>query len=146
MVGATFTVSTPGTAYRIRLGKVTQQATLIPYESVVNAGDHIAAAEFTVTGKRGRAGDDPDLAAVAAGSDGVAYSPSGNDIAGGASFEGQFTIGPRQTQTGWVTFEVPVGVTVTCVQWRPAFGTGAVTWTVDGENCPAAQRQRAGPR
>ncbi len=139
-VGATFTARGHGTAYRIKLSKVTQQATLDPYESLTTAGDHVAAAEFAVTGETGQAGDDPDLAAVAAGSDGTVYLPAGKDLAEGAGFQGQFTIGPRQTQTGWVTFEVPVGVTVTCVQWRPAVGTGAVTWPVDGGNCPAARR------
>ena len=78
-----------------------------------------------------RSSDDSDLAATAAGSNGVAYPTSGNDITEGASFGGdQVAVGPGQTETGWVTFELPPDVTVARVQWRPAFGAGTITWTV----------------
>ena len=135
-VGATFTAaSTSGTDYDIRLDKVTQQATLTPYEAPVNVADHIAAAEFTVTGKVSKSSDDAGLAALAGGSNGAAYPPSYSDITEGASFAGggQFAVSPGQAVTGWVTFELPPGVTVTRIQWRPAFGTGAITWTMKGE-------------
>ena len=136
--GGTFTAhSTRGTAYRIRLRKVTQQATLTPYESPVTGGDHIAAAEFTIAGKTGLASDDPDLAAVAAGSNGDAYLAADDDITGGPSFQGQFTITRGQSRTGWVTFELPPDVAVTGIQWRPAFGTGAITWIIPAEKGPS---------
>jgi hypothetical protein len=132
VVGDTFTAhSSDGTTYHIRLDKVAQQVTLIPYESVVNVGDHIAAAEFTITGTTGAASDNADLAPIAAGSDGGVYSATDGDITAGPSLKGQFTINPRQQQTGWVTFELPLDVTMTSVQWRPAFGSGVSTWTVE---------------
>ena len=136
-IGATFTAHGPGTACRIGLAMVTQQATLGAYESLMTAGDHIAAAEFTVTGKTGLASDDPDLAAVAMGSNGAIYLPDDKDLAAGAGFQGQFTIGRGQSRAGWVTFELPPGVAVTRIQWRPAFGTGALTWTVPAEKGPS---------
>lgn len=81
-----------------------------------------------------RSGGYSDLAATAAGGNGAAYPPSGNDITEGGIFAGgQFAVGPGQTETGWVTYELPPGVTVTRRQGRPAFGSGAITWAVNGK-------------
>ena len=130
-LGATFTVtSDDGTStYDVTLDKVTQHVKLGQYDTLDNDQDHAAAAEFSITGRSGSSRDDAFVNANAIGSDQTEYqsSPIMENL---PQFSyGEFQVAPGQTVKGWVTFELPPGVTVAQVQWAPSDG-GAVTWTV----------------
>ena len=130
-LGATFTVTSyDGTStYDVTLDKVTQHVKLGQYDTLNNDQDHAAAAEFSITGRSGSSRDDAFVNANAIGSDQTEYqsSPITENL---PQFSyGEFRVAPGQTVKGWVTFELPPGVTVAQVQWASGDG-GAVTWTV----------------
>ena len=130
-LGTTFTVTSyDGTStYDVTLDKVTQHVKLGQYDTLDNGQDHAAAAEVSITGRSGSSRDDAFVDANAIGSDQTEYqsSPITENL---PQFSyGEFHVAPGQTVKGWVTFELPPGVTVAQVQWAPGDG-GAVTWTV----------------
>lgn len=61
--------------------------------------------------------------AVAVGTDGQDYTPSFANITDGTNFnDGDFNVSAGQTVNGWVSFELPPGVTIASVQWTPGLG------------------------
>ena len=129
-LGTTFTVtSDDGTTYDVTLGKVTQHVKLGQFDTLDNDQDHAAAAEFSITGRSGSSRDDAFLDASAIGSDQTEYQPSPITENLPQFSYGEFHVAPGRTVKGWVTFELPPGVTVDQVQWVSA-GGDAVTWTV----------------
>jgi hypothetical protein len=130
-VGTTFTVTSgDGTSYDVTLDKVAQDAALAPYETLENAADHAAAAEFTVKGDSGQSSDDANSDANAIGSDQAEYQSADILLTVPNFSSGLFRVGPGQTEKGWVAFELPPGVTVAQVQWAPRLDSAAATWTV----------------
>jgi len=130
-LGTTFTVTSydGSSTYDVTLDKVTQHVKLGQYDTLINGQDHAAAAEFSITGRSGSSRDDAFVDASAIGSDQTEYqsSPITENL---PQFSyGEFQVAPGQTVKGWVTFELPPGVTVAQVQWASGDG-GAVTWTV----------------
>jgi hypothetical protein len=132
-IGTTFTVtSSDGTSYEVTLDRVTQRAALSPYETLSNAQDHAAAAEFTITGVTGQSSDDANNDANAIGSDQTEYQPATVSLTVPNFSYGEFKVAPGQTEKGWVAYELPPGVTVAQVQWAPGLNSAAATWTVSG--------------
>jgi hypothetical protein len=130
-VGTTFTVtSSGGTSYDVTLDKVTQNAALAPYETLENAADHAAAAEFTIKGDSGQSSDDANSDADAIGSDQTEYQSSFTSLTVPDFSGGVFNVAAGQTEKGWVAFELPPGVSVAQVQWAPGLDSAAATWTV----------------
>ena len=78
--------------------------------------------------------EDANNDAVLVGGNGQNYSADFDDIAGYANFEsGTIHVAQGDTVTGAVTFQVPVGVTVSKVQWSALSGFGAmVEWDLGG--------------
>jgi len=135
-VGGTFSVSGPNgpsganTTYNVTLDKVDQHAALGPYETLTNGNDHVTGAEFTIAGKSGQTSDDVNSDAVAVGTDGQDYTFSADAITDGTNFNyGEFNVTAGQSVNGWVSFELPPGVSIASVQWAPGGGQAA-TWTV----------------
>ncbi len=117
--------------YNVTLDKVDQNAALGPYETPTNANGHMAGAEFTIVGQSGQTSDDAKDDAVAVGTDGQDYTSSVLAITDGTNFNyGDFNVAAGQTVNGWVSFELPPGVTIASVQWSPGFSGQAATWTV----------------
>lgn len=130
-VGTTFTVTaSDGSSYEVTLDQVTQNAAASPYETPQNAGDHFAAAQFTIKGDSGSTSDDANSDANAIGSDGTLYPFAAASLTVPNFSSGMFNVGPGQSVKGWVAFELPSGVTVASVQWAPSFNGSAATWTV----------------
>jgi hypothetical protein len=118
-------------SYDVTLTEVDQHAPLAPYVTLTNPGDHLVAARFTIKGVTGQVSDDANSDATATGADTTEYQPSDDDTNDGPNFNyGDWEVGPGQTQTGWVTFEVPAGQSVTQVQWAPFDDDSFVTWNV----------------
>lgn len=129
-IGTTYTVTAgDGTAYTVTLDQVSQNINPGAYETPQNAGDHYAAAQFTITGTSGSTADDANSDAAAIGSDGQQYSYA--SIVSLPTFSyGEFHVSPGISVKGWVAFELPPGVTVASVQWAPSLTGSAATWTV----------------
>ena len=132
-IGTTYTVTAgDGTSYDVTMTAVRQNVYPGAYETLQNAGDHVATAQFTIKGVTGNVSDDANSDANAIGSDGTQYPFT-------AAFDtlpnfssGEWHVGPGQSVSGWVAFELPPGVTVASVQWAPSFNGSAATWTVSG--------------
>ena len=64
------------------------------------------------------------------GSNGQNYTPNFGGIAAGTNFNsGQFNTAAGTSVTGFVSFQVPDGVTVANIQWSPPAGGSTATWT-----------------
>jgi hypothetical protein len=107
-------------------------------------GTHFIGAEFTVTGV---SGNDQGLDVAAAdasvlASDNTEYSGvTGVDITAGIGLDeidmgvnngGGFDPAPGASQTGWVAFQVPNGVSVTAVEWQDSLPANAQVWQLSG--------------
>jgi len=132
-IGTSFTVTTgDGSSYDVTLDQVEQHAAAGPYEAPQNAGDHFAAAQFTITGVSGSTSDDANNDASAVGSDEQQYQSSDATLTVPNFDSGMFNVGPGQSVKGWVALELPPGVTVASVQWAPGFNGSAATWNLGG--------------
>jgi hypothetical protein len=135
-LGTSFTVTTTdeqgaAVVYTVTAVKVDQHTGLGPYETLNNASDHMAAVRFTITGVTGQENDDANSDADVTGSDTNEYQFSAIDVTAGPNFSsGDFEVGPGQTVSGWVAFELPAGATVASVSWEPGFDSPAATWTL----------------
>ena len=136
-VGTGFSVTTTGdngsqVKYDVTLNKVDQNATPSDEFNTAPSGDHLAAAEFTITGVSGQESADANSNATATMANAESAQWGVENVTDGTNFNsGEFSVGPGQTAVGWVTFEVPDGQTITQVQWAEPFSTGApATWTV----------------
>jgi hypothetical protein len=118
-------------SYSVTLVKVDQRAGLGAYQSLANPADHMVAARFTITGISGQVSDDSNNDANVIGSDTTEYESSYLSVTDGPNFnDGTFEVGPGQTVSGWVSFELPSGVTAASVDWQPGLEGGAATWTL----------------
>jgi hypothetical protein len=140
-VGTTFTVTETNdngatVKYSITLDKVIQHARPDNSFDTAPAGDHLAAAEFTIKGVVGTDQDDANNDAAAIGNDQQTYQPGFEGLAAGTNFSsGDFNTNPGSSSIGWVSFEVKNGVKVASVQWSPSSGmsgSAPATWTVSG--------------
>jgi hypothetical protein len=140
-LGTTFTVTDTNengatVKYSVTLDKVIQNAQPDNSFDTAPAGDHLAAAEFTIKGLAGDDQDDSNGDAAAIGNDNQTYQPGFEGLAAGTNFNGgDFNTSPSSLSIGWVAFEVKDGVTVTSIQWNPEAGmsgTAPATWTVPG--------------
>ena len=100
------------------------------YVTPQNAGDHFAAAQFTITGVSGSVSDDANNDANAIGPDATEYQPTFlvNTLPNFNS--GEFNVGAGADRQGWAAFELPPGTMVASVQWAPSFNGSAATWDI----------------
>jgi hypothetical protein len=101
------------------------------YGSLTNSGDHLVAVEFQLAETAGNDSDDVNGDASVIGTDGQQYTTEYDTVADGTNFDsGQFNLSAGQSVTGWVSFELPPGVSIASVQWTAGLGGQAATWTV----------------
>jgi hypothetical protein len=136
-VGTRFTVSGADgngnpASYTVVLSQVDQNAAAtggVP----ADLGDHLVAAEFTITGLTGTLTDDnANENATMYGSDNEAYTPTFTPVTDGTDFinSGYFALGAGQTEAGWVTFELPDSVSALLVQWQDLGSYTLAVWTI----------------
>jgi hypothetical protein len=137
-LGHTVTVfASDGTAYTVAAMKVLDPAQASPDAAATPApGTRFVGVEYVISATAGSLSEDARNGAFARGSDGQIYSAvTDGAITAGTAFgggTGQITLAPGQSATGWVTFQIPDGVTVTSVEWRPNEQSNAtgLTWNV----------------
>ena len=121
-----------GGTYRVTLVKVIDPAQGADQFTSPDSGKRFVAAVFRIKALVGSPQDeDANIDAVIVGSNGQSCTADFAGIAGYTNFySGTINVAQGDTVTGSVTFQVPDGVTVAKVQWRPgAFGS-AVQWEV----------------
>jgi hypothetical protein len=148
-VGTTFSVH----SYTVTLVRVDQNAHGAGRDDdgdddSPNTGRHFVAAEFQINGMKSSAksdddrddGDDGDddhddanSNAVAQGTDQRTYPASSDSVDDGHDFDddgddGHFNSSPGSSARGWVTFQLPSGVSVAHIHWTD--GSQTVTWNV----------------
>jgi hypothetical protein len=138
-VGSTFTVTDTNqngatVKYSVTLDRVIQHAAPDNSFDTAPAGDHLAAAEFTIKGLVGDDQDDANNNASVIGTNSQTYNTGIEGVAAGTNFSnGQYNTSPGSVSIGWVSFEVKDGVHVASVQWSPDSGMSGetpATWTV----------------
>jgi hypothetical protein len=136
-LGTVFTVTSSDSSgnpvsYDVTADKVLDRAAGSDEYTTPELGSRFVGVKFTITGDAGYSSDNANNDAVLLGSDGQVYTADFSSLAAGTNFNsGDFGVTAGRTQAGWVTFQVPDGVSVTSVQWQP--GTGdqqPATWNV----------------
>jgi hypothetical protein len=138
-IGTTYVVtgtddSGNATKYQVTLVQWLPNATGADEFNTAPTGDHLAGAEFRITGVSGNSTDDANNDAQVNGANSQVYQPGLESLASGTNFNnGDFNVAPGVTQVGFVSFEVPNGTSVATVQWSADgfMGSSAPgTWTV----------------
>jgi hypothetical protein len=135
-VGVTFRVTTTDDSgnevvYEVTLAEVDQNAPGGTRTQLQSTSDHLAAARFTIKGVTGQSSDDANTNAIAIDAGSHDYEAALIGTSDGGNFsDGEWTVGPGEIESGWVTFEVPPGETVAGVQWKPWSSNNSATWTV----------------
>jgi len=124
-----------GDTYRVTLVKVIDPARGAGQFSSPDSGKRFVGLVFKVKALTGSPqNEDANTDAVLVGGNGQDYSADFEDIAGYTNFDsGVIHVAQGDTVTGSVTFQVPVGVTVSKVQWSALSGFGSmVEWDLGG--------------
>jgi hypothetical protein len=140
-VGSTFQLQDQdnngkNTTYKVTLTKVVDNATPDNSFDTPPAGDRLVGAEFSITGLSGTSQDDANGDATVLGTNKQIYQFGLEGLADGTNFDGgDWSVGPGQTEVGWVSFDVPDSVGVASVRWTTAsdpFSSEVASWRVSG--------------
>ena len=104
-------------------------------------GNRFVGAVFTITGISGTFSDDANNDATLIGSNGQTYTADFDSIAGYTNFNnGEYTVSAGENSAGAVTFQLPLTVKVTKIEWltNGGFGGAPAEWLV-----PATARSAA---
>lgn len=130
-LGTTFTDTTTDqsgndVSYDVTATKIADLARGSDQFTTPDQGNRFVGVKFRITGDTGYSSDDANNDAVLIGNDGQTYTADFSSISEGTNFNnGEFGVRAGQTQTGWVTFQVPKGVKVSSIQWAPGSGQPA---------------------
>jgi hypothetical protein len=122
-----------GNPYKVEVAKLVDPAQGSDSFMTPNEGFRFVAVLFIVTDTgSNQISDDADSDATVIGSNNQTYTADFDTVSGCTNFnDGEYQLNPGQSATGCVTFQVPVRVTVTKVEWSPNFGFGGFgTWKV----------------
>lgn len=139
-VGDTFTIKAEdGTIYDVTLLNFAQQASPGGEFETPSPSKHLAAAEFRISAST-KVDEDANNNATAVGDNQQIYTPSALSVAEGTNFDyGQIRLQPGASSIGWVSYEIPYGVTVTKVVWTASSGFSSATceWLVPSSSSPS---------
>jgi hypothetical protein len=137
-VGTSFTVTTQDSngnavSYHIAAKQVLDPASGADQYTTPDAGKRFVGVQLTMTGATGYSHDDANSDAVIVGSNGQTYMPDFSSISAGTNFNsGDFSVSAGQRATGWVTFQLPKGVSAASIQWQADITSGnpPATWAI----------------
>jgi hypothetical protein len=133
-VGTTYKVTDgSGNVMTVTLTKMIDPAQGADQFSTPNNGYRFVGAVFTLDGVSGTFSDDANSDATLVGSNGQSYTADFDSIAGFTNFNsGEYNLTPGVRSVGAVTFQVPVGVSASAIQWSGSggFGGAPATWTL----------------
>jgi hypothetical protein len=127
-VGATLSLSAGGASEQVTLLQVIDPAQGADQFNTPDPGKRFVATVFRITNTGTAAGQgDADNDAAVIGSDGQSYTADLDTVGECTDFDdGSFSLGPGESVTGCVVFQLPTGTTVARVQWTPASGFASV--------------------
>jgi Domain of unknown function (DUF4352) len=134
-VGATLVVSMTDSNYNdvsanVTLVKIADPAQGADQYTTPDSGKRFVGAEFQIVAQNSAVSDNANNDATLVGSDNQTYDADMNSIAEGTNFNmGDVNLAAGQSSTGWVTFQVPTGVSVASVLFGDSSGTVG-TWDV----------------
>jgi hypothetical protein len=131
-MGTTFTVGPPdvSNSYTIKFDQVAYSVKVGEYDYAdVQPGMRLVALHMSATAIDKGADPYPDLELTALGSNGEAYQPEYNSLESLKLFDPGEMKWAGQHADGWVTVQMPKGVTVKSVAWTPSAGMGDTTYT-----------------
>lgn len=134
-IGATFTVQNEAKQYEaVKLVAVIDPAQTGNQFLTAPAGDRFVAVEIQITGKSsGNDSSDADTNLSVVGSNGQVYSAEFDPVTECTNFSsGQYSVTKGESETGCVTYAMPMGVGVARVKYNPnaGFSTNVATWTL----------------
>lgn len=89
------------------------------------SGNRFVGAVFDIKGINGTVSDDANNDATLIGSNGQTYTADFDSIAGYTNFNhGEYSVSAGESSVGAVTFQVPVAVTVSKIEWSANGGLG----------------------
>ena len=103
-------------------------------------GDRFVGAVFTITGISGTLSEDANNDATLVGSNGQTYTADFDSIAGYTNFNsGMYNVSAGENSVGAVTFQLPLTVQVTKIEWSAngGFGGAPAEWLVPAAARPA---------
>jgi hypothetical protein len=140
-VGTVYTVTDPsGSKISVTLTKVIDPAQGADQFTTPDHGNRFVAAVFTITGISGTFSDDANNNATLVGSNGQTYTADFSSIAGYTDFnDGQYTVSAGEKSVGAVTFQVPLAVNVSKIEWsaNSGFGGAPAEWLIPAAARPA---------
>ena len=141
-MGAVYTVTDQnGNKMSVTLTKVIDPAPGADQFTTPGNGNRFVAAVFTITGISGTFSDDANNDATLVGSNGQTYTADFDSIAGYTNFNnGLYNVSAGENSVGAVTFQVPLTVKVTKIEWSAngGFGGAPAEWLVPAAARPAA--------
>jgi hypothetical protein len=137
-LGTSFTVTTQDNSgndvsYHVTAKQVLDPATGSDEFNTPAAGKRFVGIQLTILGAAGYSHDDANNDAAIMGSNGQTYTSDFSTLSAGTNFNaGNFSVSAGQRTTGWVTFQLPKGVSVASVQWQADVfnGNPPATWAI----------------
>jgi hypothetical protein len=137
-LGTSFTVTTQdnsgnAVSYHVTAKQVLDPASGADQYTTPDAGKRFVGVQLTMVGATGYSHDDANSDAVIVGSNGQTYTSDFSSISAGTNFNsGDFSVSAGQRAAGWVTFQLPKGVSAASVQWQADVfnGNPPATWAI----------------
>ncbi|MGH3180540.1 MAG: hypothetical protein ACRDOH_17750 [Streptosporangiaceae bacterium] len=147
-VGTTYAVTDQsGNKMSVTLTQVIDPAQGADQFSTPQSGNRFAGAVFTVKGISGTFSDDANNDATLIGSNGQTYTADFDSIAGYTNFNnGEYNVSAGESSVGAVTFQVPLAVTVSKIEWSANGGLGGAPaeWLIPARASAAGAPTTAG--
>ena len=140
-VGTVYTVTgQSGNKMTVTLTKVIDPVQGADQFTTADNGNRFVGAVFTITGISGTLSDDANNDATLIGSNGQTYTADFDSIAGYTNFNnGVYNVSAGENSVGAVTFQLPLTVKVTKIEWSAngGFGGAPAEWLVPAAARPA---------
>jgi hypothetical protein len=124
--GTSYTVTgQSGSEVSVTLTQVIDPAQGTDQFTTAQSGDRFVGAVFDIKGINGTFSDDANNDATLIGSNEQTYTADFNGIAGYTNFnDGEYSVSAGENSVGAVTFQLPLAVTVSKVEWSANGGLG----------------------
>jgi hypothetical protein len=133
-VGTSYTVTDPnGNKISVTLAREIDPAQGADQFTTPQSGSRFVGAVFNIKGISGTFSDDANNNATVIGSNGQTYTADFDSIAGYTAFNnGEFSVSAGESSVGAVTFQVPLTVKVSKVEWSAngGFGGAPAEWLI----------------
>ncbi len=125
-IGTSYAVTDPsGNKVSVTLTRVIDPAQGADQFTTPQSGSRFVGAVFSIKGISGAFSDDANNDATVVGSNGQTYTADFDSIAGYTGFnDGEFSVSAGESSVGAVTFQIPLAVKVSKVEWSANGGFG----------------------